>query len=89
MQQKPRGLPDDDLAERERDSDTLARFVSRRLTPEQSVLDAWTLAAGDAGEATISMRIIDPTGAAASSDAPWRRDVPSETARSVASSRRG
>jgi hypothetical protein len=65
MHQKPQpaGLLDEDQAAREQDYDALARFVSRRMTPEQSVLDAWTLAAADAGEATITTRLLDPAAA--------------------------
>jgi hypothetical protein len=51
------GLVDPDLDERERDTDALARFVSRRLVPGQSAHRAWAKAAGDAGEG-ISFRVV-------------------------------
>jgi hypothetical protein len=50
---------DRDRADREADTDTLARFVSRRLLPGQSAQEAWEQAAAAAGEGT-SVRLVSP-----------------------------
>jgi hypothetical protein len=71
-------LLDPDPEERERDTDALARFVSRRLLPGQSAQQAWGQAAADAGDG-VSFQLIEPAPP---------QSAPSDTVRSRAARER-